>query len=135
MKWSLKDPIVLILIFFIVRVTVLMWNSPFYTTPTEKTLNIIKGVGVGIACLGSAYLFSYKRGRELRGEGPFDTVHEHDWLIFFGYLVWIILWELLDLTDKSAHPSLHYFGILVGIIIITFVWFEMGVRARIILVM
>ena len=67
MKWSVKDPIVLILIFFIVRVTVLMWNSPFYTTPTEKTLNIIKGVGIGIACLGSAYLFFVQARERTQG--------------------------------------------------------------------
>ena len=120
MKWSVKDPIVLILIFFIVRVTVSMWNSPFYIKPTEKTLNVMKGVGIGIACLGSTYLISYKRGSELRGKGPFDTIREHNLNIFYGYLVWIIIWEFLDPSDSN----LHYLIMLLGLLIITIVWFE-----------
>ena len=117
MKWSVKDiSLVLILIFIIARVTVLLWGSPFYTTPTDKIFNILVAYGVGLAILVSAYyrpLFP----------GPSDTVREHDWLIIINYIVWIILWELLDLTDAHAHPGLHYFLMLVGILIITLLWF------------
>ncbi len=125
MKWSLKDPVFLILIFIVVRLTVLMWDSPFYTTPSEKTVNVIKGVGVFIACLGSGYMVSYKRGRELRGEVLPDTDRRYDYLIVIINIVWVIVWEFLDLTNSRAHPVLHYFIMLVGYVIITFVWFEL----------
>ncbi len=70
MKWrarSVKNiSLVLILIFIIVRLTGLAWNSPFYTTPTEKTFNVIKLYGVGLV-LGEAEIAHGTRHVGLEG--------------------------------------------------------------------
>ena len=118
--------LIIIMTFIIFRLVSLMWNSPFYHTPTDKGLNVIKGVGIGVVFLGFLYLLSYKRGTVLRGERPSDTEQGTDWLILFPYLTWIILWEFLDLLEKTKHPSLRYGAILVGMLIITYMWFEIG---------
>jgi len=118
--------LIIILTFIISRLVSLMWNSPFYHTPTDKGLNVIKGVGIGVVFLGFLYLLSYKRGTELRDERLSDTEQVRDWLIVFPFLIWIILWEYLDLLDKTKHPSLHYGAILLGMLIITYMWFEIG---------
>jgi hypothetical protein len=101
-----------------------MWNSPFYTTLADKAVNVVKGVGIGVIFLGSLYILLYKRGVELRGESLTESDHANGWRIVIPYFVWIIMWELLDLLDKNSHPSLHYGGMLLGILILNFVWYE-----------
>ena len=116
--------LVLIVLFIIVRTIMVMWNSPFYTTPSSKAMNIVKGVAIGIAFLGGLYFSTIKRGKVYRGDGPFDVDHKFDWLIIIWYLVWFYSWKHFGFWDETYNPSLYYIGLLFGFLVISFVWFE-----------
>lgn len=48
----------LVLVLLVLTVTKLMWDSPFYSTPADKALNVIKGWAIGVGVLyGPLYLY------------------------------------------------------------------------------
>ena len=73
MKWSVKKTLLLlILIFLITKLTELMWNSPFYNTPQDKFLNVLKGYGIGLAVFGLPYIYINRTGQINRPEKKMD---------------------------------------------------------------
>ncbi len=119
--------LVLILLFLIARTISGMWNSPFYKTPADKALNVVKGVAVGVVFLGGLYFYSEKRGKALRGEGDFDADRKFDWLIIVWYLVWFYMWRHYGFWDENSYPGRYFFGFFMGFLVIAFVWFERNI--------
>ena len=127
---SLKNIILriiqIILLVVLIRITIVLtqgfWYSPFFTTPTEKILSVIKSWGLLLVCLGAMILNSRAYGRELRGETKNETTNKNNIPIFITYIIWIIFWQLLDPSTSNRH-----YLILLGVwLIITFVWYELN---------
>ena len=128
-KMSIKDIILkiilIIIIVFLIRLVIVLtqgfWYSPLFTTPTEKLLSVIKSWGFLLVCLGAMILSSRSYGRELRGEKKPKTTKKYNIPIFIAYIIWVIIWQLLDPSTSNR----HYLILLGGWLIITFVWYEL----------
>lgn len=65
----------IIFILIVLITTKMIWDMPFYKTPSEKMGNILKIYAIGIAILGSIYYYSKSSGPgyEEFGSGAFTT--------------------------------------------------------------
>lgn len=130
MKWSsVKDFLILtgIIVFFaliIMGLTKGFWVMPIFPTTTDKILSLMISWAFFIVCLGAMILSSNKLGRELRGETEPEKVRKYDYLIFIAYVVWVILWQLIDPSDSHRHYQIT----IAGLLLITIVWYEWNTK-------
>jgi len=47
------------------------------------------------------------------------------WIIFIAYVVWVILWQLIDPSDSNRHYQIT----VAGLLLITIVWYELNTKA------